>query len=372
MSGPNGFGPGPQQRTPRVVSALPASGPPADFIYVTGTDASYIADNAGNYQILDTGGGGSGDVTGPASAVSGHLAVFGDTSGKVIADGGAVPAGIGGSTGATDNAILRANGTGGSTVQSSIVTIDDNGLLSNLGPSGHGAVNSSGLIRVADDQSGALFPGINVFGWFNGNVTFQTLGGAGASNEPSTYTYSSFARRIAVGGTGTAASPVITVDNFAGGSEINLLPGAVIGATGTLGSANDVGLARNGAGVYEINSATAGTFGALLHDRKVSAKTTGYPVVQADHNTFFTNVGAGSGVTFTLPTPVVGMTFEFCRVDNQTVTLDVDTGITIQVGASVTTAGGNVTLDAVGSRMRIVAVSTTKWFGDLSGAATFN
>jgi hypothetical protein len=36
-------------------------------------------------------------------------------------------AGIGGSTGATDNAILRADGTGGATVQNSLVTISDTG-----------------------------------------------------------------------------------------------------------------------------------------------------------------------------------------------------------------------------------------------------
>lgn len=36
---------------------------------------------------------GSGDVAGPGSAVSGHLATFADTTGKVIADGGAPPTG---------------------------------------------------------------------------------------------------------------------------------------------------------------------------------------------------------------------------------------------------------------------------------------
>lgn len=36
---------------------------------------------------------------------------------------------IGGSTGATDNAILRADGTGGGTVQSSLASIDDSGFL---------------------------------------------------------------------------------------------------------------------------------------------------------------------------------------------------------------------------------------------------
>lgn len=41
----------------------------------------------------------------------------------------AASGGIGGSTGATDNALLRADGTGGSTAQNSAVTVDDNGLF---------------------------------------------------------------------------------------------------------------------------------------------------------------------------------------------------------------------------------------------------
>ncbi len=39
------------------------------------------------------GGSGSGDVTGPSSAIAGHLAVFADGTGKVISDGGA-PGGL--------------------------------------------------------------------------------------------------------------------------------------------------------------------------------------------------------------------------------------------------------------------------------------
>lgn len=45
--------------------------------------------------------------------------------------GGGSGGGIGGSTGSTDNALLRANGTGGSTVQSSTVTLGDTGAISN-------------------------------------------------------------------------------------------------------------------------------------------------------------------------------------------------------------------------------------------------
>lgn len=42
-------------------------------------------------------------------------------------------AGIGGTTGSTDNALLRADGTGGATVQTSTVTIDDSGNATGLG-----------------------------------------------------------------------------------------------------------------------------------------------------------------------------------------------------------------------------------------------
>lgn len=66
------------------------------------------------------------------------VVVTGGSTGDVLtlqADGTYLPVtpeaggGIGGSTGATDNAILRADGTGGDTVQSSLVTIDDTGKL---------------------------------------------------------------------------------------------------------------------------------------------------------------------------------------------------------------------------------------------------
>ena len=46
---------------------------------------------------------------------------------------GATGSGLGGSTGATDNRVLRADGTGGATVQSSAVAIDDSGNVTGAG-----------------------------------------------------------------------------------------------------------------------------------------------------------------------------------------------------------------------------------------------
>lgn len=123
------------------------------------------------------GAGGIGDVVGPSSATDNALARFDSTTGKliqdsvvIVSDAGAVtvpeiaapstPAagtvhiyaksdgklyikddagtetdltgggsGIGGSTGSADNAILRADGTGGATAQGSIITLNDSGII---------------------------------------------------------------------------------------------------------------------------------------------------------------------------------------------------------------------------------------------------
>jgi hypothetical protein len=83
------------------------------------------------------------------------------TTGQVVtkqADGSlalenAAGGGVGGSTGATDNAILRADGTGGATLQSSGVTISDNSEVLIVS----GAVSAVPLIvKGAASQTGNL------------------------------------------------------------------------------------------------------------------------------------------------------------------------------------------------------------------------
>jgi hypothetical protein len=90
-------------------------------------------------------------------------------------------AGISGSTGSTDNALLRADGTGGSTLQSSAVSVDDNGDVS-FGLSGTGgttrnlnAVGSGANINIAINAKGTgaaqLVAGSNGFSALSsGNV----------------------------------------------------------------------------------------------------------------------------------------------------------------------------------------------------------
>lgn len=110
---------------------------------------------------------------------------------------------------------------------------------------------------------------------------------------------------------------------------------------------------------------------ALLASRVVTTKTADYIVLSSDTNAFFDNTGASGTVNFTLPTAAAGLTCEFYRDANQTVQVTAGASTTIRVGTSVSTSGGNVTLDAVGSKIRLVAISTTQWVGDLTGAATF-
>lgn len=83
----------------------------------------------------------------------------GTVTGTVNVTQAGVSGGISGTTGATDNALLRADGTGGSTAQASQVTIGDTGLVSNAigfgmseqatAPSSPGAGN--GLFWVKND-----------------------------------------------------------------------------------------------------------------------------------------------------------------------------------------------------------------------------
>jgi len=89
--------------------------------------------------------------------------------------------GIGGSTGATDNAVLRADGTGGSTLQGSVVSIADDGDIivngkiefdASTGRHGAGRSNAYNTYFLAGEQGlGLAFDG----GWGG----LKALGGIG-------------------------------------------------------------------------------------------------------------------------------------------------------------------------------------------------
>lgn len=95
-----------------------------------------------------------------------------DNRWRIIAVADTGGGGIGGSTGSTDNRVLRADGTGGSTLQNSLVGIDDNGDV-------------TGVRRMDFDQT-ATFDAVydngnsgtaKTIDWNNGNLQKVTLTG---------------------------------------------------------------------------------------------------------------------------------------------------------------------------------------------------
>lgn len=131
-------------------------------------------------RITESGGGGDGDVVGPASATDNNFASFDGTTGKLIQDSGynasdfataaqgaladtALQPGdnvselvndagyIDGPVGTSDNRLVRSDGTGGTTVQGSTIVLNDTGDLS--------AINSASFTPIAAPahQEGKVF-----------------------------------------------------------------------------------------------------------------------------------------------------------------------------------------------------------------------
>lgn len=116
---------------------------------VTGTQLDNVWSSNG---ILTRTGAGLYSVAGYSNVVS--LFGSGTCSGYLKSDGTCdTPSGsIGGSTGSTDNAILRANGTEGGTVQPSTVTIDDSGNV-NLPSGACLQINGTSVVCAGSDGS---------------------------------------------------------------------------------------------------------------------------------------------------------------------------------------------------------------------------
>jgi len=105
--------------------------------HTTGTDVIFIrAQDTARDVVLKDGTGNlelaGADITLDDTDKS-VILIYDPTLIKWVLAGYNPSTGIGGSTGATDNAVIRADGTGGSTVQSSLVIIDDSGNLDTPG-----------------------------------------------------------------------------------------------------------------------------------------------------------------------------------------------------------------------------------------------
>ena len=198
-------------------------------------------------------------ASGTITARTGAIDFSGGSDGDVLtvqADGSLAPetpagGGIGGSTGSTDNAILRADGVLGATVQSSGVTIDDSGkILTTANP----ALQTAGGVIIYNtfvnarlfSANGWLSLTENINGGLNLGSSMRVAFGSSASNSPSTNT------------------------------------------------SGDVALSRNQSGRLEINSNALGEFRDLILRKLDTTEGTNFLSGASDPTT--TDIPAGYGV----------------------------------------------------------------------------
>lgn len=106
--------------------------------------------------------------------------------------------------------------------------------------------------------------------------------------------------------------------------------------------------------------------GALLNQVNVLPKTQAvspYTVPTNEVNSYYTNEGATSAVTFNLPTAVAGLTFTFTVEDADGITVVASAGDTIRLSGSVSAAAGNTASTTIGSSVTLVAINATEWIG---------
>jgi len=355
-------------------------------------------------------GGSSGTIQWNNSSTFGGISTF-TTDGTIVTFTPTVTTGSGATAGVVGvaNSLTTGNAfdfSSSSVTSGNVVSITATGTAAASNTKNALIVATSGAnatstqttygVRVSNTSTGTT--STNIGGQFTasgGTTNVGVLVSAGTLNLGGTGTNS--VMLVHDGANGAAfregdntASGIIYASTFAAGSagarraiidDGNVAPGIFLGSTSTFyfaGNAdagttlNDLSLVRAGTNTMRVGRGSASGVGGVNMGRVVSAKATDYTVVVNDSYTYFTNTGAGGSVTFTLPTPVVGMMYEFYRDANQTVVIDVGSGVTIQVGASATTSGGDVTLDAVGSSIRITAISTKQWVGSSVGTLTFN
>jgi hypothetical protein len=291
-----------------------------DVVYGTGSDtgARLAAGTSGQYLMTQSTGAapiwsapsGSGDVVGPASAVSGQLCIFNGTTGKLIKDGGVVPTSnathtgeVTGATGltiandavtyakmqnvsATDKVLGRAT-AGAGDVEEIACTAAGRAILDDVDAAAQRTTLGLGTIATQAANS------VTISGGSVTGITYIAVadGGTGASTAAQAATNL---------GLGTGDSPQFTAVN--------------------IGAAADTTLARVSAGVVSVEGATVILSGAALGTPASGTLTncTGLPAASSlvanmeasDHGTAATdmlvNVCYGTGAAPTASTTTEG------------------------------------------------------------------
>jgi len=244
-------------------------------------------------------GAASGNVTGPASAVSGHLAVFSGATGKIISDGGAVPTGITNSAGA--NVVTKSDGTN---IVASKIT--DDGTDITLSPPAAGslivqqaATPTDDIVKVlASDGTTNIFK-VSATGVITVPATGGNVGGLKV-NTSSLITYNSGNNATTINDSG-GTTRVYGATVYLGATlstEVDGVSGKMsFAATNTPGGTTGAQTINKPTG--SVNFAAAAT-SLVVTNSLVSATSKVFAVVQTNDSTaVIKNVVCGAG-SFTI------------------------------------------------------------------------
>lgn len=216
---------------------------------------------AGGTGIKNTGTVTLGGNFTTSGAFTTTLTVTGNTNVTLPTSGTLGTGTVGGSTGATANAVLRANGTGGATLQNSSVTIDNSGYIIGVA----GAFGTPSYTFTGDLNTGMFSPGsdniaLMAGGGYNilGDTTstniyriMRTQGGAAYTYQGTATDLTVTTSMIVVGVTSTAAARTITLPSAPSFSGTSFTIKDESGGAGT----NNISVVVSG-GVKTIDGAT--------------------------------------------------------------------------------------------------------------------
>lgn len=290
---------------------------------VGATDGYVLTSDGANGTAWEpaSGGGGSGDVTGPASSTDNAVARFDSTTGKIVQDSSVTVSDTGSISVAEDVYVTRDlyTDTVFETTAAAGVTVDGvllkDGLVDGRDVSADGALAASALQDVVDDTTPQLGGDLDANGR---NIGFDDATGItdDSGNEQILFAKSASAvNYIQVGNGATGSAPSIA----ATGSDTNVnlfIRGKGTGSIIMADGGTNTALAVEGAGGSPVNyvlaknaiTATAPSLEATGTDTNVSLnlKSKGSGTVQANGVPVVTTTGTQTLTNKTLTAPKLG------------------------------------------------------------------
>lgn len=251
---------------------------------ILGGNASQVVTGAGgltvlgNFSTANFSGNASEIVTGNGSQRTLGQILGGNTSQVVLGDGSLGTRGIGGGTGATDNAVLRADGTGNATLKTSTIIISD---LSN-------STQNTTMISVDDGVTANISIAVNPKGtgaFILGPLPDGTAAGGNARGQ-----YAVDLQRVH-----TATQVASGIGSFISGGANNTASGQYASSlSGTLNIASGLG-----AGAGGFNSTASGSYafawGLLNNASNYASFCIGQEAVGTNQYQFSQSSGAWGG-----------------------------------------------------------------------------